>query len=1025
MHRTVFVFIFVFISVFSNAQKYYAKNYGVKSRLPSDAIRAIFKDKEGFIWIGTDAGVSKFNGKKFKTYTSSDGFSGDMIWSITQDKKGAMWFACYNGGVNKSENGKITAEGTEKNIPDINVRKIYYSEKFDCILAGADNALSVFFDDTLVNFSPGKIKDDKGNIIKRMQVTDFLETDSFIYVYTYAGNTTYKFFPESKTLKPADKTDRLCQKFPVSGVFVSSKHDTLISYRRKGIEVFKKDTSFIFENIGQVFSFSEDNEKNVWFSAWAYTDMEEPGGIFRYDGKNCRNFSADFGIKDRLVFSTFYDKEQEILWAGTVKNGLFAIPSPYFEYIRLPDEDTKINRLFTDAENKLWCASDKGIFIVKNDKIVKKINNTFFLKYKEDFCRANRINKNFAEKPFNVFSFFADFENNIYAATNIGIFRFNLAGKLTGRYNISSDYREHYVFISPDLLVKSGWDRLYYFRLKDNKMTRIRTAYDQSGIDASRFLKDGKKIWESTTTNGLNLFVNDTIINFNVKNSEIKTDMLTDVCIDNKGNIITSSANDRIFIYKYSGKKLKLIKTISKKDGIVGNSIRNMVCSKENLVFINTNLGLNVFDLNAFYDKDSVEIRFFDNTEGLGGTSYTSPVFNANGDLYFASGNKIVKFRNRKKAIFAGSKLRVKQTGFMLNFKDTLLSEIKKQGDVFIFRHFENNAAFNFDVLNFLNPEKDLFAYRLYPHQKYFTEFTKIRKASFFKLPPGNYVFEVISKNINTNKFAKPLKIKFKILKPWYNTLWFYILVTVFFVGIISTAIFLRFKKINADKKQQIELNKRIAETEMRALQSQMNPHFVFNAITAIQNYILGQETEKANNYLGYFAGLLRKTLNNASKKHVTLEEELNYLQNYISIEKMRFSETFEVIFKTDKKIDKKTCLIPPMLIQPLIENSIKHGKVHTLKHGKIIVEFKRAENDILLCSVSDNGVGFKKSAENKIHRIKTSKGLNIVKERINLLNKKYGEKRFFTEIISDDNKTVVKLYLPFINLRQDSVYEI
>jgi len=898
------------------------------------------------------------------------------------------------------------------------VRKIYYSEKFNCILAGADNALSVFYDDTLVNFQPEKLKDGEGNIIKRMQVTDFLETDSFIYVYTYAGNTTYKFFPESKTLIPAEKTDRLCQKLPVSGVFVSSKHDTLISYWRKGIEVFKKDTSFIFENIGQVFSFSEDNEKNVWFSAWAYADMEEPGGIFRYDGKNCRNFSSDFGIDDPLIFSVFYDKKQELLWTGTVKNGLYITPLPKFKYIMLPDKDVKITKITLDKENKIWAASNNGIYIFKNDTLVKKIEKKFFLQFKNDFVKARSIFKNFAERPFTVFSFFTDFENNIYATTNIGIFRFNLAGKLTGRYNISSDYREHYVFTLPDLLVKSGWNRIYYFRLHNNIMTRIRVNYDQKGADASRFLKNGTKIWESTLTNGLNLFENDSVINFNIKNSEIKTNRLSDVCIDKKGHIITSSVNNELYIYEYAADTLRLLKTVNNKDGIKGNIINQIACNNENKLFVFTNNGLNIINLNTFYDTGEVNITFFDNQEGLGGTQTSSPVIDTSDKLYFVSGNKIVKFIGNKKT---NKPNEIKLTNFKLNFKDTLLAKIKNRKNTLIFRHFENNIEFNFDILNYLNPEKDLFAYRLYPHQKDFTEFTETRTASFFKLPPGKYIFEVISKNLNTNKFARPLKIKIKILKPWYKKFWFYGFAVFFISGAVWLAVFLRFKKINKDKKRQIELNKQIAETEMRALQAQMNPHFVFNAVTAIQNYILGKETDKANDYLGYFANLLRQTLNNASRKTVSTEEEIEYLKNYVILEQMRFGKNFKVLFKTDRKINVKTTLIPPMLIQPLIENSIKHGRVHTLKNGRIIVEFKRLENNILLCSISDNGVGFKKSSENKNQKIQTSKGLEIVKDRIKLLNTSSGKERFYTEIISDDNETIVKLYLPYLVFGQIS----
>ncbi len=148
---------------------------------------------------------------------------------------------------------------------------------------------------------------------------------------------------------------------------------------------------------------------------------------------------------------------------------------------------------------------------------------------------------------------------------------------------------------------------------------------------------------------------------------------------------------------------------------------------------------------------------------------------------------------------------------------------------------------------------------------------------------------------------------------------------------------------------------------KQRLLRSQMNPHFIFNSLSGIQNFIVTEKSTKASIYLSKFATLVRNILDSSVKEYVTLEKEITTIENYLELQKIRYAGKFDFSIKTDDAIDPETTMIPPMLAQPFIENAIEHGIVHSEKMGQIDVEF-RLENDVILFEVRDNGVGREKA---------------------------------------------------------------
>jgi sensor histidine kinase YesM len=194
-------------------------------------------------------------------------------------------------------------------------------------------------------------------------------------------------------------------------------------------------------------------------------------------------------------------------------------------------------------------------------------------------------------------------------------------------------------------------------------------------------------------------------------------------------------------------------------------------------------------------------------------------------------------------------------------------------------------------------------------------------------------------------------------------------------------------------KHRQLEQERQLMLAEQRALRSQMNPHFIFNALNSIRRFILENDMDKADYYLTSFATLMRRVLDNSRQNFITLENELQTLELYLELERMRFDHSFSFYIDVDPQIDIHNWLIPPMIIQPFAENAIWHGLAMKPSGGKLLLSFK-LQGDRVLCIVEDNGIGRQKAAQiaakRKGHK---STGLANTKERLDLLYKLYGKR--------------------------------
>jgi sensor histidine kinase YesM len=226
-------------------------------------------------------------------------------------------------------------------------------------------------------------------------------------------------------------------------------------------------------------------------------------------------------------------------------------------------------------------------------------------------------------------------------------------------------------------------------------------------------------------------------------------------------------------------------------------------------------------------------------------------------------------------------------------------------------------------------------------------------------------------------------------------------------LGIII--LFLRMKQIRSKQEQ------REAEMSQTLLRTQMNPHFVFNAMSVIQSYIFTHNPERSSKFLVNFSKLMRLILENSPKEFIPLELEAEILEKYLNTQKMRFEDRFEFEIQFEDDLLFKKALVPPMITQPFVENAIEHGQLHTIEGGKISISAVE-ENEMLKIIVQDNGIGRKNSRSTQKIKTHKSMAIDITRERIEIINRKYRSSGNL--IIEDFDKktgrgTIVTILLP------------
>ncbi len=333
------------------------------------------------------------------------------------------------------------------------------------------------------------------------------------------------------------------------------------------------------------------------------------------------------------------------------------------------------------------------------------------------------------------------------------------------------------------------------------------------------------------------------------------------------------------------------------------------------------------------------------------------------------------------------------------------------------FPYSQNTLSFRFAAREYSDPGTNHYRFQLVGIDDTLVNLQAENFVRYPNLPPNTYILRLEASNSDGEWSPEQYELKFIVTPPWYKTWWFYTLV----FSVISWIAFLliRFRIRNARK--EAEYKQQVAEIETAVLKLQMNPHFIFNSLGSVQNYLSFEDTETASQMLKMFTILIRKILNYSEREYVSLSEEIDLLKEYVSIESMRFQKKVDFQVTVDPALDPEETLIPPMILQPFVENTFKHGiSSQTEETSRITLSFA-AEKSGLLCILKDNGMG-RDQATKRLppHKKHISKATEITSKRLSLLQEKEQAKTQLEIIDLKDetgrgNGTEVRLTLPLI----------
>jgi LytS/YehU family sensor histidine kinase len=290
---------------------------------------------------------------------------------------------------------------------------------------------------------------------------------------------------------------------------------------------------------------------------------------------------------------------------------------------------------------------------------------------------------------------------------------------------------------------------------------------------------------------------------------------------------------------------------------------------------------------------------------------------------------------------------------------------------------------------------------------------------SYTNLKSGDYEFRVKASNYDGEWNEKYTTLKIHIATPFYKTWWF-ILCSV--IVIFTTIYFIYSYKIKENKEKEalrILYNKELAQLELKALRAQINPHFLFNSLNSINNFILKNDTKKASRYLVKFSQLVRSILNHSSTSLISLEEELQTIELYMLIEGMRFNDQFSYKINTNSSINTSSISIPSLLLQPYVENAIWHGLLHKEGEKKITISIEKINEHSISIEINDNGIGRKRVQEiNNLSQKGKSFGMQIGEDRLKLIKQSTGQMAQVDVVDSYDehnigNGTTIKIIIP------------
>ena len=1008
--------------------------------LLSNNVTAILQDWQGYIWIGTQAGLQRYDGTRFKNYLAdirdTASLQTDWISAIFEDSKKRLWIGTDHGApylFNRTTGGFYNYN-LYADIPDKVNGTWHFAEdrQGNIWLAGhegyykLDSSTNKFVKwnskiGLETNLRTGNLAIDNNNNFwlsttdgiafyntseKKLYnrhynpehnplfqvkevIANILITNRYIWISTGFTCIIYRYDQFTRKLKsftferlPSKKLGATLQNEPVGIVCSLHNGQIVVPLLGRGLALYHPDNdSFSIINADNSKGYMYHSSANFGNLDCLIQDKDNNIIIGNESGVNIFN-------PEKQSFFNHPETGKENLFPKTTVNDLLELPNGniligyYNVNGGIVETDSafnfrkhyllKENGSENSTVNMLWnlFMDDKGIVWAPNQKrsILKLNPANGQLSEDKDTALAGCIN-----------TIRQDGNGDLWIGHwSKGLVKIN-AAKHTQQFYTS--------FLNPGTTT----------------VKRVQCI-----------LPDPGKIWVGTFQNGLQVF-------------DKQSEKFTEAFTANERNLNSISSNSVTEIIRYNKDTLILatemginifdiknnrFRVITVKEGLPNNLVLGMMLERGFNLWV-------VCDGGGFckINLHNLSITTYERSDGIIDNAYSGKiVLLKNGTALIAASHSFISF-NPVALVAAPPPADVSITSFNVVDKAMRIDSLVKAGDPVKLLYNENSIKIEFASIEYWTPENIRYYYRLQGEDDKWLVSDKNQVAVYNQLNTGSYIFEVKCANrdgVYCNTITRLLII---IEPPFWKTWWFILLVIATVILLILRFVKWREKGI----KDMSGINERLSEAKLEALRSQMNPHFIFNSLNAIQECILTNKVDAAYHYLSQFSRLQRMALNNSSKEFISLKSELEMLKLYLSLESLRFSQSFTYSLEVDEDVETDEIMIPSMLLQPYVENAIWHG-LRNKEEAKILIISCKEKGSELIITIDDNGIGRKRAAAIKAVKLvsphEESKGTVMSSERINILSLKY-QSRFSIKIIDklNDHKeamgTTVMITLP------------
>lgn len=927
--------------------------------LPSNEVYDIHQDKKGYIWIASEDGLCRYDGKYFKSYHNA--FMSSKAGSyIKEDQKGRIWYGNFDGRIFYVEHDSLknfetpylmtipgefsligdTISFIERNQVlrgiDIRTNKEIYSKKINYFYSNLfqhENQFQIITDQGIDLYNSSFTKIHTIPITGNKYLQKAIEYDKGYYTYmVYKGELNVFYWKDN--INKVIYTSR--NNSFVQGFYLIDKKIWLL--KKDGIllidiESNKTETLFNNESISHVL---KDNNGFVWIST---------------------NFNGIYIINPNLKTKDFSTNSFNFKFFKTGNSIL-----TYDDVGRIYDisKNTTTPIFSLPIKNQIYKIVE--IQHIPNNELLKSARDYAFFKYNQ----RNYLVISSGIKDIEVI-------DEKYAAMSI-----------SGMFGLVNYHVSEF---------KSPWDSIF----TSNKIDE-NDNWGQPGT--SQLFKDVRAKSVAYDNINIQLFYATNIGLFNttpINTKEVRFEqnkIFASTLVSFQDHIFCLLNNgDILYIYKQHVEKIKLVT-----DKI---NIRKIKKINKSLLLIGDE---HIFSFTVNSDFNVKKITFNQ-------IHINQPIAELN-DIEFIQDKYYLSFPNQLYIVDTNQSSQHASLPFYVTGITTNKRKLDNQNQ-FIFAANENDITIHFSILNYYKTSM-VFEYKINDENWKPLESTN-RSINLASLSSGSYHIQFKLNNILMKE-----DIRFTIKKPWYLQNWF---IGLTLLSLISFGYLVYKRRIQVSNKEnkvlleKTKLEKDLRQSLLSSIKSQMNPHFLFNALNTIQSYIITEDKEKASNYLSKFSKLTRKILDMSDKETISLQEEIDALILYVELEKMRF-EDLNFTIEFEKDIVANELLIPSMIIQPYVENAIKHGLLHKKGDKQLFIKVRKT-SDYLMIQIEDNGIGRKHSEminKNKSdnHRSFAS---NANLKRIELLNAEKNEigVEYADKLCSDGESagTIVNIKLP------------